>query len=144
MTLWPALAAFGMLAGLPGAVVAQGPRAPTPWPRPVYRAAGWPTRALFQALVDDRANSPRYTPGIVVSDSTRIRATHWKTGALIGGGLLGVLGVAAGAGMACYDSPCRHPFPKRFGAGVILGSIGFVTGFGVGALIGGQLPARGP
>jgi hypothetical protein len=92
---------------------------------------------LRQPLLNAAAIRPQFTRLAVMTDSTRIPATHWKAGALIGGGLLGVLGAAAGVQLACYDGPCHNRL-----LGALLGfSLGGLTGFGIGALIGGQFPA---
>jgi hypothetical protein len=73
-------------------------------------------------------------------DSTTIPPTHWRTGALIGGGALGLLGAVTFIGLCGYDGPCHQPVLAAAG-GFALGGL---VGFGVGALIGGQFPLRTP
>ena len=77
---------------------------------------------------------------LFAGDSVAIPPTHWKAGALIGGGFLGLLGAVAGVQLACYDGPCHNRLLGAVG-GFALGGI---VGFGIGALVGGQFPARTP
>lgn len=69
-------------------------------------------------------------------DSIRIPPTYWLEGALVGGGLLGLLTASTAVALCGYDSPCHNPGFYALG-GFTLGAL---TGFGLGALIGGQFP----
>jgi len=140
LKLWPVLALSTLLAGPPAAAFAQAPRAPMPWPRVGYPTAGESTRTLLQAFGGARPRAAPSTRSALTPDSTRIPATMWKAGALLGGGLLGALGAATGVQLACYDGPCHN----RLLGGVIGFALGGVIGFGLGALIGGQFPAPSP
>jgi hypothetical protein len=119
-----ALATVAFLAGLAVPSAAQGPRSAVRWPKPVPAAP-------FTSLS---------TPPLLAIDSAKIAPTHWKAGALIGGGFLGLLGAAIGVGLSCYDGPCSNRLLGAVG-GFALGGI---LGFGLGAMIGGQFPAPPP
>jgi hypothetical protein len=132
-----ALAAFALLAGSAATAAAQGPSQAVRWPRlGSYPAQG--PQSLFNARLtkaDRRVAQP--TPAV---DSASIPPTHWKAGALIGGGFLGLLGAVAGVQLSCYDGPCHNRLLGAVGGF----AFGGLVGFGIGALIGGQFPARTP
>jgi hypothetical protein len=67
----------------------------------------------------------------------RVQKTHWLEGALIGGGILGVLGAAFGGGMCSYDETDDGPC---WDEALLGGVLGFGIGFSAGGLIGGQFP----
>jgi hypothetical protein len=93
------------------------------------------------------AQAPRIAPrpSIVFAQSTltvtsrpaNLPETHWKTGAIIGGVGLGVLGAVAMQGV-CETESCATG--AAIGGFLIGGFIGGITG----ALIGGQIPKGAP
>jgi hypothetical protein len=130
-----AVTAVALLAGFATTAAAQG-QTPVRWPRPTYAMPPWPAATQAKLL-----SAPFvFAPAAASVDSTRIAPTHWRTGAIIGGTVLGLLSAAAFVGMCGYDSPCHRPLLYALG-GFALGGL---TGFGIGALIGGQFPARAP
>jgi hypothetical protein len=74
------------------------------------------------------------------ADSTVIPPTHWKQGALLGGGAFGILGALSFAGLSCSEGPCHNTALAAVGGFALFG----LFGFGLGALIGGQFPMAAP
>jgi len=75
-----------------------------------------------------------------VDSSTRhIPRTYWLEGAIAGGAALGLLGAIFFVDLCNFDGPCANSVAAAAG-GLILGGL---TGFGVGAMIGGQFPKHG-
>ncbi len=135
MRLVIAINALALLAGFATAAAAQG-RGPVRWPRPLSEVPPRVSVTRGSLLAAPSA----FAPGLGGVDTTRIAPTHWRAGAIIGGTVLGLLSAAAFVGMCGYDSPCHRPLLYALG-GFALGGI---TGFGLGALVGGQFPARTP
>ena len=132
-------AALVLAAGPAATVAAQTPRE-VRWPRPIDARFGvrWSPPSLTPRVAAASLPGPaRMWSG---ADSTAIPKTHWKTGALIGGGVLGVLTAVFAVGMCSFDAPCQEPVLPAVGGF----AIGGLTGFGIGALIGGQFPVREP
>jgi predicted membrane protein len=113
----------------------------TPLARSVAQTAGSPMAAA-SLLHAGRARGPLWVQGLAfVEDTVRphIRPSHWLEGALVGAGTLGVLTAYLGHGL-CTNSDVRQP--SCLEELVVGGVIGGLTGFGLGALIGGQFPKR--
>jgi hypothetical protein len=72
-----------------------------------------------------------------VDSSTRhIPPTYWLEGAIAGGATLGFLGAILFVDLCNFDGPCGNSVAAAAG-GLVLGGL---TGFGIGAMIGGQFP----
>jgi hypothetical protein len=139
LKFWPAIAVLALLAGSATNAAAQGP-GPVRWPRSVSGAADGPT-SLIRAPLNNAAGTVGDSPRLrLAGDSAAIAPTHWKAGALIGGGFLGLLGAVTGVQLSCYDGPCHNRLLGAVGGFALAG----IVGFGVGALIGGQFPAGTP
>jgi len=136
---WPTIAAIALLTVSAASATAQGP-GPVRLPRTVSVADGPPPSLLGAPLHSARANPTDSRRLLLTGDSAAIAPTHWRAGALIGGGFLGLLGAVTGVRLACYDGPCHNRLLGAVG-GFALGGI---VGFGLGALIGGQFPAHTP
>jgi len=133
------VAALVLTAGPATTVAAQMPRV-VQWPPPVdarFAVPSSPPSLTPHMATKGLLESARIWSG---GDSTVIPRTHWKTGALIGGGVLGVLTAVFAVGMCSFDAPCREPVLPAVGGF----AIGGLTGFGIGALIGGLFPQRVP
>ncbi len=130
-----AVAALAFLAGFVGPASAQGPN-PVRWPRPTFASMTWST----PAGVNGPSVNSMLAQGAGPADTARIPPTHWKTGAIIGGATLGLLGAVVFVGACGFDHPCHRPV--WYGLGGF--ALGGVLGFGIGALIGGQFPAHSP
>jgi hypothetical protein len=140
LKVWPAFGALALLAGSSASAVAQGV-GPVRWPPTVVATANWraaPSHSLFLAPSFTSLIATRIGSG---ADSTVIPPTHWKTGALIGGTALGLLTALTTVSLCGYDEGDCHG-PALWAAGGF--AFGGVVGFGLGALIGGQFPARTP
>ena len=127
-----AVVSFALAAPRPAA--AQALRAST-WtfaPRP------WSASSAPQLGFAPFGAAARPARSPLAIDTAAIPKTHWKAGGLIGAGVLGVLTAAIGVGLCGLDSPCDEPVLPALGGF----AIGAVTGFGLGALIGGQFPQR--
>ena len=134
-----AVAALVLAVGSASTAAAQAPRVER-WPRPIdarFGVLGSPLSVTPHMAATSLLGSARTWIG---ADSTAIRKTHWKTGALIGGGVLGVMTAVFAVGMCSFDGPCGNPVLPAVGGF----AIGGVTGFGIGALVGGQFPVRAP
>ena len=133
------IVAVSLLVGSAGGASAQGP-GPTQWPRasapPIRLQSSLPAAPLQVRLL----GAGPFVGELGWADSARIAATHWKTGALVGGTVLGLLGAVTFVGLCGFDAPCHHP--ALFAVGGF--ALGGVVGFGLGALVGGQFPARSP
>ena len=136
MRPWVAIAALAFLAGSAATAAAQRPGA-SHWPRPLSTSASWPQSQLSASLRPVAAGPVHFPPVLFSVDSTAIPPTHWLAGAVLGAGFLGLLGAAIGVQLSCYDGPCHNRLVGALG-GVAFGG---VVGFGLGALIGGQVPA---
>jgi len=139
VTFWHAIAALALLAGTSSRADAQGP-SPTRWPSALNSASVW--RAVPARLAPQNGGTALLAPQqlLSASDSTTIPPTHWKQGALIGGGALGLLGALTFVSLCSYDGPCHNPALFAVGGFALFG----LVGFGVGALIGGQFPMGAP
>ncbi len=130
-----AVSVLALLTGFADPASAQGP-GPLRWPQPASAVLPLPaTLALGSAPA-----APLVLSGYPGADSTRIPPTHWRTGAFIGGAALGLLTAVAFVGVCGFDSPCHRPVLFALGGFALGGGVGFA----VGALIGGQFPARTP
>jgi predicted membrane protein len=113
----------------------------TPLTRSVAQTAGSPVSAA--SLLDaGRVRGPLWVQGLgFVEDTVRpqIRPSYWLEGALVGAGALGVLTAYLGHGL-CANSDVRQP--SCLEEVVVGGVIGGLTGFGLGALVGGQFRKR--
>jgi len=139
VNFWHAIAALALLAGSSLRADAQGP-APIRWPTALNSASA--SRAASAPLVARAGAAALLVPHSLLSgtDSTRIPPTHWRQGALIGGGALGLLGALTFVSLCSYDGPCHNPALFAAGGFALFG----LVGFGVGALIGGQFPMGAP
>lgn len=91
-----------------------------------------------QRRVTAPAPSPLFRTRALLPDSTHIRPTYWKEGALVVGIPVGLV-AASGSYSLCRDSDTAGPHhctASAIGGGIL----GFVLGGTVGALIGGQIP----
>ncbi len=130
------ISAILLLAGHAGVAQAQGPRS-FQWPHAIPPEVRLVAPAAAQPL---SLTGPQGALWLSAPDSGRIAATHWKTGAIIGGTVLGVFGAAAFASLSCYDGPCHNQVLAAIGGFALFG----LVGFGLGALVGGQFPAGSP
>jgi hypothetical protein len=71
----------------------------------------------------------------------RIPRTHWLTGAVLGGTLLGSFGASVGAGL-CSDGETSHSAWTCVLAGVEGFLLGATVGVPLGGLIGGAFPIK--
>lgn len=134
-----AILALALLAGTHGRALGQGVVS-FAWPHASPPPVGWLASAPG-ALPHLWLPGARFlvTP-LMPADFSRIPRTRWKTGALVGGALLGAFGAAALVSLSCYDGPCHNQVLAGIG-----GFVGFgIVGFGLGALIGGQFPMASP
>ncbi len=139
MAIRYAVIATLLLAGSGAGAAAQGPD-PIRWAHansPMVRLQPTSPAVLRQVSLVGAAPTGA-EPSL--ADSARIAATHWKTGAVIGGGVLGVLGAWTFVGLCGMDGPCHHATLSAVG-GFALGGL---LGFGLGALVGGQFPVGSP
>jgi hypothetical protein len=122
-----AQSALILLLALPVAAAAQDAPARIAGPAPTQLLAGAPHGPLRQPLATD-------------SVQPRIRPTHWKEGALVGG-------VVVGIGFALwFDAFCRSMEGGSDCGGASTGGflLGGVLGGLTGMLIGGQIPKDAP
>jgi len=103
--------------------VAQAQRAAPAWSHYVVRIS--PDGGLAPWHRDARVFPARGGP-----------ATHARTGAVIGGIVMGAVGAILGAGLCHFDDPCPNPAPYVVG--------GFVLGAAVGAAIGVRIGSGYP
>ncbi len=136
MKLQFAVPALLFLAAHTSTAGAQGPRS-FQWPHAT------PPQVRLLSPAPSHPLGPTGAPRpirLAAADSSRIAATRWKAGAVIGGTVLGALGAAVFVSLSCYDGPCHNQVLAGIGGFALFG----IVGFGLGALVGGQFPAGSP